>query len=160
MSRLDDYNYYNDSRVRAREAAEHAAFKVIGRDPGKRTATVQLCDEIIETLIENGAKPDDFDGIVECSVRFEVCPTCDGHGKHVDPNIDAGGISGEDFYDDEDFAEGYMGGRYDVTCYECNGERVVPQVDLPADIVSHVDEYENETADYLEVSRAERMMGA
>lgn len=59
------------------------------------------------------------------SAGFTVCPTCDGHGKHVSPSVDANGIGQDEFDDDPDFAEAYFGGRYDVPCYQCSGQRVV-----------------------------------
>lgn len=59
--------------------------------------------------------------------HFEVCDRCGGTGHHVNPAIDGHGLGSEDF-DDEDFREAYFGGRYDVTCYECKGERVVAVV--------------------------------
>jgi len=51
-----------------------------------------------------------------------ICPACRGNGTHVNPNIDAGGISAEDFYDDPDFMEQYMDGTYDVACDKCHGD--------------------------------------
>lgn len=61
--------------------------------------------------------------------RYEVCTTCRGKGKHVNPSIDAHGISREEFDEDPDFMEDYLSGFYDVTCYECHGKRVVPVID-------------------------------
>jgi hypothetical protein len=49
------------------------------------------------------------------------CYQCDGKGTMVNPSIDAGGLSYDDFRDDPDFEEGYFSGRYDVTCSACNG---------------------------------------
>jgi hypothetical protein len=54
-----------------------------------------------------------------------VCPVCNGEGKTVNPNIDAHGLTREDFDEDPDFAEDYMAGVYDITCAACNGMRVV-----------------------------------
>jgi hypothetical protein len=56
-----------------------------------------------------------------------VCPVCDGEGKTVNPNIDAHGLTKEDFDEDPDFAEDYMSGVYDITCAACSGKRVVKQ---------------------------------
>lgn len=60
---------------------------------------------------------------------YEVCGTCDGKGAHVNPSIDAHGISPEELSDDPDFREAYFAGHYDVRCVECNGRRVVPVPD-------------------------------
>lgn len=62
-------------------------------------------------------------------VKYEVCETCGGKGKHVNPGIDSHGLSAEDFYEDPDFAENYVSGIYDVPCNECHGNRVALVVD-------------------------------
>ena len=58
--------------------------------------------------------------------EWEVCGTCEGRGKHVNPSIDAHGLTREDFDEDPDFAESYFRGDYDMPCNECHGRRVVP----------------------------------
>ena len=50
-----------------------------------------------------------------------ICPACSGNGTHTNPNIDAHGLSAEDFADDPDFAEDYFSGTYDVRCSACGG---------------------------------------
>lgn len=60
---------------------------------------------------------------------YAVCPTCRGKGRHVNPSIDAHGLSREDFAADPDFAEDYFSGAHDVECYGCGGKRVVLVVD-------------------------------
>jgi hypothetical protein len=86
---------------------------------------------------------------------YGVCPTCRGKGKHVNPGIDAGGISAEDFANDYSFYEDYMAGTYDVTCNQCHGKRVVPECNdervllrMEADLA------------YARLCAAERAMGA
>lgn len=69
---------------------------------------------------------------IELPTKYEVCPVCRGEGKHVNPSIDAGGLSMNEFYDDPDFAEDYFGGTYDVTCNRCRGKRVVKAADWDA----------------------------
>ena len=66
---------------------------------------------------------------VELPWHWEVCPVCGGKGTHVNPSIDAGGLTGEDFAEDPDFAEGYFSGMYDQTCNYCGGRTTVPAVD-------------------------------
>lgn len=61
--------------------------------------------------------------------KWAVCPVCEGEGSHVNPSIDAGGLTAEDFQDDPDFADGYLRGDYDETCNRCEGRRVVQTVD-------------------------------
>ena len=62
-----------------------------------------------------------------CDTRWAICDTCEGEGKHVNPNIDRGGISD---FDDPDFEEGYHTGRYDIACNGCGGSG---KVQVPAD---------------------------
>lgn len=57
--------------------------------------------------------------------KYDVCPRCEGHGKHVNPNVDGNGISQEEFDADPDFRDNYFAGVYDVQCSFCKGERVV-----------------------------------
>jgi cytochrome c5 len=57
--------------------------------------------------------------------NYQVCPVCEGEGKTVNPNIDANGLTAEDFAEDPDFAEDYRSGVYDITCNACHGQRVV-----------------------------------
>ena len=97
---LEYANYYNDLRV---------------RNGGNNRVPV-LEDE-------DGTK-------TELPWKWEICPTCDGRGKHVNPSIDSGGLTSRDFYEDPDFRDEYMSGRYDVTCYQCGGRSSVPAVDL------------------------------
>lgn len=68
---------------------------------------------------------------IRLPTKKEVCPRCDGEGKHVNEAIDGNGLSAEDF--DEagpEFREDYMSGVYDVTCRTCNGLRVIDAVDF------------------------------
>ncbi len=68
---------------------------------------------------------------IELEMHYGVCPVCDGKGKHVNPAIDAGGLS-EEMMEDEEFLDGYQNGVYDVTCNRCDGKKVVPEVDWGA----------------------------
>jgi hypothetical protein len=63
-------------------------------------------------------------------ISFEVCPTCDGKGSHINPSIDSHGIGAEEWAEwDHDDREAYLTGGFDVSCYQCNGRRVVPVPD-------------------------------
>lgn len=62
--------------------------------------------------------------------KFEVCPRCQGKGKHVNSNVDGyHGISQEEFDNDPQFYEDYRSGVYDVECERCHGMRVIEIVD-------------------------------
>ncbi len=49
-----------------------------------------------------------------------ICPSCSGNGTHVNPSIDANGITAEEFHADPEFEEMYMSGAFDVPCRHCN----------------------------------------
>lgn len=131
---MDDYNYFGDYRVRAGER---------GMD---RTPTWT-----------------DDDGVKhELPWRYEVCPVCHGNGTHVNPSIDAGGLGWDDM-DDPDFRDDYMSGVYDVLCYGCKGERVVPTVDTDRcdpEILKGYQEEQEALAEDEAIRAAERRMGA
>ena len=101
----------------------------------------------------------------ELPARFEVCGTCRGKGSHVNPSIDSHGISAEEFAEDPDFEEAYFEGRYDVTCNECGGLRVTPQVDERALTEAQKAQYElwlegeDDRCAYESERAAERRMG-
>jgi hypothetical protein len=101
-----------------REAAAAAGQWHDGLDERQMVATVMVEDK------------DGFESEVEIPVVFEVCGTCDGKGKHVNPSIDAHGICEDEWASwSPDEQENYIRGGYDVTCYECLGRRVVPVPD-------------------------------
>lgn len=102
MTVIDDLNYANDPRV---------------RNAGKNDAPTVF---------------DDAGNEIELPSKWIVCPTCNGKGTHVNPSIDSGGISAQDFHDDPDFADDYMRGTYDQTCAQCAGRSTVLGVDFDA----------------------------
>lgn len=109
-------NYENDHRVRVQQNRWYESF-----DEAKMTVAITLENEEGEEETHT------------LSVKFEVCDTCEGKGRHVNPSIDCDGLTFEDFAEDPDFAEKYFGGAYDVPCYECSGRRVVPVLANEAD---------------------------
>lgn len=68
---------------------------------------------------------------IELESVWAVCPVCRGEGSHVNPAIDAGGLS-EEMMDEPEFMDGYASGVYDVPCNRCEGKRVVPSVNWDA----------------------------
>lgn len=114
----DTVSYYFDHRnVTARRVRRLRTWTVEGD-------ITRPSGDAIESWLDadRGELPEEFFVVQR---GFEVCPTCEGHGTHVNPSIDAGGISREFFEDDPDFAEAYTSGGYDVTCSGCDGLRVV-----------------------------------
>jgi len=139
-------NYENDHRVRAQE---NKWWTTINED--KMIATISLWDG-----------PDDED-LIEVPIKFVVCHTCDGKGKHVNPSIDCNGLTQEDFEREPGFLESYMAGHYDVACYGCGGKRVVPVINEekidPAILKRWNAQQEESRLDEAE-RRSERRMGA
>jgi hypothetical protein len=96
---------------------------------------------------------------VEIKCHYEVCDLCGGRGSHVNPSIDAHGVSREEFDDDPDFEEGYWRGDYDVVCYECKGRNVVPTPDENDPNIEVYNEDVQSHYEYMAEIEAERRMG-
>jgi len=140
-----DSNYYNDRRVRASERW-YTSF-----DERLMLAQVLLFDD------------DGNDEEHDIPVRFKVCGTCNGKGMHVNPSVDCNGLTADDFDEDPDFREEYCAGRYDVTCYECEGRRVNPVIDeerVDPDILKAIHSQWQSQAESRAERDAERRMGA
>lgn len=105
MTTIDDYNYARDPRN-------------CKRDP--------------ERIYVYEDQPDGSQIERQIPTRWAVCPVCDGKGSHVNPSIDSGGLTGEDFADDPDFAESYRRGDYDQPCNRCGGRSTVRVPDRDA----------------------------
>lgn len=94
--------------------------------------------------------------------RYEVCCRCEGKGVHDHPAF-SNGISSSEMDEDPDFRENYFSGRYDVRCEECNGERVILEVDVDALTEKMRERYYralDEVAASERERQAERRMGA
>jgi hypothetical protein len=180
---IEDRNYYNDRRVRFRAPRGDAwrldeqRMVALVPDPSledcEACADDDPCERHDETEDERDARQDGereasrpirAPGEVVVPFVWAVCGLCDGKGKHVNPSIDCGGISGEEFDEDPDFRDAYMSGRYDVECGECHGRRVVPELrpvsEAERDALRALDAQEEDDAAYERECRAERMMGA
>lgn len=100
---------------------------------------------------------------MEIPAKYEVCGTCDGKGKHVNPAIDSNGLTQEDFDEQgPDFMEDYFSGVYDVPCNECHGERVAPEVDwdrLDEKSTKYVQDWIDDHYTYQAECDRERRMG-
>jgi hypothetical protein len=102
---IENLNYFNDSRTQG--PAESNPTVIIYGEDGEETE-------------------------VALPTSWQVCPVCNGEGKHVNPSIDCGGIPSERFHDDPEFAESYFSGAYDVPCNHCSGRSTVLGVDFGA----------------------------
>lgn len=145
MSRYQsEANYSGDHRVRAAEK-------------WYKSFDEQRMILVVTLFLDDGDEED-----VEFPVRFDVCPTCEGKGSHVNPSIDCNGLTAEDFHEDPDFAEEYFQGSYDVTCYGCGGRRVVPVIDeerANPELLSRLREQREADAEYRSQRANEERMG-
>ena len=123
-------------------------------------------------MIEFTYENDDGDEDVhELPSKFEVCSRCEGHGTHLHPDIGSHGYSSQEFaeeFDDEEREQYFMhGGRYDVTCESCGGNRVVSVVDEEtcekdpklAELLKRWQENVRAEADYARECEFERRLG-
>jgi hypothetical protein len=122
---MEERNYLMDPRTNAENAWE-------GFDP--RTNTIEISwtkyledDEM--TQIEGTEEWVEEEVVtLKLPTVFDVCDLCRGTGSVVNPSMDAGGLTEEDFDRDPDFREEYFSGMHDITCPQCRGKRVIPVV--------------------------------
>ena len=162
QNRIDDCNYMNDPRTQPPANVPTITKDipcpscegeyVVGSDDDGNAIHCADCEDGTHYFVE-----------VELPYKWDVCPVCEGRGSHVNPSIDAGGLSLESLHDDPDFSEDYRRGMYDQTCNRCAGKRVVPVVDenrcTPEDLKEYYEEADAD-ADYRAEALAERRMGA
>lgn len=149
---------------RDRMANTRSWFSAFNKAAGKATVSDRVIDAV-QDLQDNGeadASGLTADALLEnpvIAVGLEICPTCQGRGSHVNPSIDAHGISGEEMSEDPDFAEAYFNGAFDVTCAECHGESVVP-VPEDVNVLNAIQAIEEGDSESMAEMEAERRMGA
>lgn len=155
---IADENYYNDPRVRAASGKWYKSFN-------RETMNVTIATHCDSDDCDDDGDYERLEVDVILPVYLVVCTTCSGKGSHVNPSIDSNGLSQEDFDEDPEFAEDYFSGRYDVTCYDCGGDNVVPEIhegrctpDQKKALEAYY-EYLADEAAYQAECRMERMMG-
>jgi hypothetical protein len=141
---LEERNYMMDRRTHAKNAWE-------GYDQKSETITISHTRHLEDAEMTQDPDTDEWTEEAETTLvlpaKLEICDLCRGMGTVVDPSIDAGGLSREDFDEDPEFEEDYFGGVHDIPCPQCGGKRVVPVVDyqgLAPDQKKEFDEYQRE----------------
>lgn len=157
---LEDWNYYNDPRVIA--SLRSRAWTVDAMSRGLVSLTLR--EDIASSLIEDGCYPEDWTGELTLAATAVVCDTCSGHGKVVDPAIDAGGIGADDDfwvddYDEETGTSRYHRGDYDIVCPACRGLRVVFEPEFPRTVAAVIEAWQRDEDAHLRECLAERRMG-
>lgn len=143
---LENYNYWHDRRVV--EALVDTGLVNINT----RTRTAEFHTE--------GANNEKV--VHTIGLRWEVCHICNGDGKHMDPSIDAGGLTEEDFEEDPDLRARYLRGEYDMTCGTCHGRTTVPtpcRNRTSAEAWRAYQAYLRDERDYARMVANERAMG-
>ena len=150
---IEEMNYQNDPRTQAGGRGDwYKSF-----DEANMTATVAF------TCYDDDGE--EVEEVVSFPVRLEACNLCNGKGSHVNPSIDCGGLTQDDFDEDPDFEESYRSGHYDVTCNQCHGKRAVPVInhdhlnDEQKRALNTMNQLAEEEAAYQAECRMERMMG-
>lgn len=105
--------------------------------------------------------------MITLPAKFIVCDVCNGKGSHVNPAIDAHGITQEEYSTwSHEEKDDYFNGGYDVPCMTCHGRRVVPVIDEAnikddqKELLHAVRQCEKEEREFENACRRERMMGA
>lgn len=87
-------------------------------------------EELGEDIDKETLKLLDEDECALLPFEFVVCSTCNGDGTHTNPDIDSHGITADEWNRDWSFEdqENYMSGFYDIQCYNCGGDKVIPEI--------------------------------
>ena len=156
---IDELNYWNDSRVMTSMMSSY--WKYIRKDGFK--AIIQFDESFWEHLIEQElvteSHSDHMDRVLKLPGEWIICEMCSGHGKVVNPSIDAGGYSPDDRYYYDDYDD-YHSGMYDISCPTCKGDGKNFYPVFPEAIAKELDEWIEEDRRYHAECAAERMMGA
>jgi hypothetical protein len=140
---------------------ERAAYPSLSKlfDKARDEHLDRICQELgIKQFRDRSGREHSF--CVQLRTKFEVCGQCSGSGKVVNPQIDAGGLTYEDFHEDPDFEERYFSGAYDITCPSCSGDRVEAIPQFPEWLQKLIEERDKEEWDHISETCAERAMGA
>jgi hypothetical protein len=97
---------------------------------------------------------------LEISARWEICPVCDGEGKH---SLALGCITGSEWEEwSPEEREYYGAGKYDQRCSDCDGSGKVLGPDfenMTEEEKESWESYQNELANERAECNAERRMG-
>jgi hypothetical protein len=159
--------------------------RMINGEPTKQEREIQLREWLLKNSYDMTAWPEAEASLIEKAkqdlgdwvlyfldalpvehvlhLKWEVCGTCNGKGTHVNPSIDAHGLTREDFDQDPDFEEEYFSGTYDVQCYECHGRTTSLTINrerTSPGAIKMADDHFKDEASYRRECEAERRMGA
>ncbi len=154
-------------RVKALYQDFSAASKLAAEEYGKlydRAESENPTDSLHKQMGFEMFRSRDGEETFPCCMRvetkFEVCGQCQGSGQVVNPSIDCGGLSQEDFDEDPDFEVAYFSGQYDITCPTCRGKRVETIPQLPEWLNIAIQGHDESQWDGIQEQCAELAMGA
>ena len=154
-SSIERHNFYNDSRTTAMLQTKY--FDVL--EERNHRALILLKDRVLQAAIEENILSKNSDGMIRTGVKYEICNLCKGSGTIVDPSIDCSGISAEDFANDPVFAEEYTAGKYNITCTECTGKRVIVKPNFSSKLLILIGDLAREDRYALKEQMAELAFG-
>ena len=93
--------------------------------------------------------------------KKEVCPRCQGIGRHSREDIDDSYLVDIMIADgDEEGLEGYRNGNYDVICTQCNGNNVVDVPNLTDEMQEKLNDWYQCESESRRIEAQERACGA
>lgn len=138
---MENYNYWNDSRVVSFMTTSY--WKVV--KVGHSSCVIEFHESFFEDLVEQGVFSEEDSCRQEFPGSWEICNMCQGSGMVTNPSIDAGGITDwNDWNDDE--REEYFSGQYDIHCPECRGSGKILMPNFPRNIQSLLEEWDADAA--------------
>jgi hypothetical protein len=184
---IERANYENDPRTQRYDApGVYEALKglvtltlpYLELDPDTDAELIRaiLGDEELARLLAADECTEIEDYEFRVPADLQVCPLCSGTGSVVDPAIDCGGISSQEFIEDPMFELEYRQGVYDIACPQCRGNNVVPGIVEPGTedepgtrdecwtplrraLYAALLDWQQAEAEYQAECRAERIMG-
>jgi hypothetical protein len=100
------------------EIGKQAGWKISQTDTHDYAAEPPYVDEKVAEIYREFNVP--------MTNKYVVCPECQGEGTHLIEGLRGADVT-DDIREDPDFAEDYMGGKYDTVCTKCKGQRVVKE---------------------------------
>lgn len=116
-----------------------------------------MANTITKTILNDSGEEID----IQVPYEWEICSTCDGHGKH---SAHLGAFTAEDIANDWDPEswENYLSGGYDRTCEDCGGSGKVKAEDwekLPAEDRKMLEDWAESERELRQEEESERRFG-
>lgn len=81
-------------------------------------------------LADHDGDEEDDDVVFDFPMKKEICAGCDGEGQiPFGQHMSFTSSEFNETFDDEESRHNYFSGRYDKTCPDCKGEKIIKSVD-------------------------------